>query len=144
MATVRDILNRKGAAVIAVPPATTVLDAAQLMNDRGIGAVLVTDGTTLAGIFTERDVMRRVVATRRDPATTPVSQVMTASLVTTTANATVEECASLMTARRIRHLPVLDGDALAGVVTIGDLMAFQVDEQASTIAQLNSYVYDNR
>ena len=144
MATVRDILNRKGAAVIAVPPATTVLDAAQLMNDRGIGAVLVTDGTALAGIFTERDVLRRIVATRRDPATTPVSQVMTASLVTTTANATVEECASLMTARRIRHLPVLDGDALAGVVTIGDLMAFQVDEQASTIAQLNSYVYDNR
>ena len=144
MATVRDILNRKGAAVIAIPPATTVLDAAQLMNDRGIGAVLVTDGTTLAGIFTERDVMRRVVATRRDPATTPVSQVMTASLVTTTSTATVDECASLMTARRIRHLPVLDGETLAGVVTIGDLMAFQVDEQASTIAQLNSYVYDNR
>lgn len=144
MATVRDILNRKGAAVIAVPPATTVLDAAQLMNDRGIGAVLVTDGTGLAGIFTERDVMRRIVATRRDPATTPVSQVMTVSLVTTTATATVEECASLMTARRIRHLPVLDGETLAGVVTIGDLMAFQVDEQASTIAQLNSYVYDNR
>lgn len=144
MATVRDILNRKGAAVIAIPPASTVLEAAQLMNDRGIGAVLVTDGGTLAGIFTERDVMRRVVATRRDPATTPVSQVMTASLVTTTSTATVDECASLMTARRIRHLPVLDGETLAGVVTIGDLMAFQVDEQASTIAQLNSYVYDNR
>ena len=144
MATVRDILNRKGAAVIAIPPASTVLETAQLMNDRGIGAVLVTDGGTLAGIFTERDVMRRVVATRRDPATTPVSQVMTASLVTTTSTATVDECASLMTARRIRHLPVLDGETLAGVVTIGDLMAFQVDEQASTIAQLNSYVYDNR
>jgi len=144
MATVRDILNRKGAAVIAVPPGTTVLDAAQLMNDRGIGAVLVTDGATLAGIFTERDVMRRVVATRRDPATTTVSQVMTASLVTTSSTATVDECASLMTARRIRHLPVQDGETLAGVVTIGDLMAFQVDEQASTIAQLNSYMYDNR
>ena len=144
MATVRDILNRKGAAVIAVPPATTVLDAAQLMNDRGIGAVLVTEGPALAGIFTERDLMRRVVATRRDPATTPVSQVMTASLVTISTTATVEECASLMTARRIRHLPVLDGETLTGVVTIGDLMAFQVDEQASTIAQLNSYVYDNR
>ena len=144
MATVRDILNRKGAAVIAIPPASTVLETAQLMNDRGIGAVLVTDGTALAGIFTERDVMRRVVATRRDPATTPVSQVMTASLVTTTSTATVDECASLMTARRIRHLPVLDGETLAGVITIGDLMAFQVDEQASTIAQLNSYVYDNR
>jgi IMP dehydrogenase len=144
MATIRDILNRKGAAVIAVPPATTVLDAAQLMNDRGIGAVLVTEGPALAGIFTERDLMRRVVATRRDPATTPVSQVMTASLVTISTTATVEECASLMTARRIRHLPVLDGETLTGVVTIGDLMAFQVDEQASTIAQLNSYVYDNR
>jgi CBS domain-containing protein len=144
MATVRDILNRKGAAVIAVPPATTVLEAAQLMNDRGIGAVLVTDGAVLAGIFTERDVMRRVVATHRDPASTPVSEVMTAALVTTSSTATIEECASLMTTRRIRHLPVLDGETLAGVVTIGDLMAFQVEEQASTIAQLNSYVYDNR
>jgi len=144
MATVRDILNRKGAAVIAVPPVTTVLEAAQLMNDRGIGAVLVTDGPALTGIFTERDVMRRVVATCGDPATTPVSQVMTGSPVTTSSTATIEECASLMTSRRIRHLPVLDGEALAGVVTIGDLMAFQVEEQASTIAQLNSYVYDNR
>jgi len=144
MATVRDILARKGASVVSVPSATSVLEAAQLMNDRGIGAVLVTDGGVLTGIFTERDLMRRVVAGQRDPTATPVSQVMTTSLVTTTATATVEECASLMTSRRIRHLPVLDGETLAGVVTIGDLMAFQVDEQASTIAQLNSYVYDNR
>ncbi|MDH4130724.1 MAG: CBS domain-containing protein [Gemmatimonadota bacterium] len=144
MATVHDILKRKGVTVVSVPRSTSVLEAAQLMNDRGIGAVLVTDGAGLAGIFTERDVMRRVVAAQRDPAMTPVADVMTTSLATTTSAATVDECASLMTSRRIRHLPVLDGDALAGLVTIGDLMAFQVDEQASTIAQLNSYVYDNR
>ena len=144
MATVRDILRRKGETVVSVPPTTRVLEAAQLMNERGIGAVVVTEGSALTGIFTERDVMRRVVAVQRDPATTQVSEVMTTSLVTTTSAATVEQCAAMMTSRRIRHLPVLDGDALTGMVTIGDLMAFQVDEQASTIAQLNSYVYDNR
>jgi CBS domain-containing protein len=144
MATVSDILRRKGVTVVSVPPSTSVLEAAQLMNERGIGAVVVTAESALTGIFTERDVMRRVVAAQRDPGTTQVSDVMTTSLTTTTSAATVEECASLMTSRRIRHLPVLDGDALTGMVTIGDLMAFQVDEQASTIAQLNSYVYDNR
>ena len=144
MATVRDILGRKGSVVVSVTPDTNVLEAARLMNTRGIGAVLVLDGDRLAGIFTERDVLRRVVAEQREAGTTLVRDVMTASLTSTTADATIDACAALMTSRRIRHLPVLEGVRLVGVVTTGDLMAFQVAEQADTIAQLNSYVYGNR
>ncbi len=144
MATVRDILGRKGSVVVSVTPDTTVVEAARLMNTRGIGAVLVLDGDRLAGIFTERDVLRRVVAEQRSAETTRVRDVMTSALATTTPDATTDACAALMTGRRIRHLPVLEGARLIGVVTTGDLMAFQVAEQADTIAQLNSYVYHNR
>ncbi len=144
MATVRDILARKGTAVVTVGPETSVLDAARLMNERGIGAVLVLKDGRLAGIFTERDVLRRIVAAQRDPGTTLVGEVMSTNLLTTRSDAPTEECAALMTAQRIRHLPVLGPDGLAGVITIGDLTAFQVGEQASTIAQLNSYLYDTR
>jgi CBS domain-containing protein len=144
MATVRDILSRKGSVVVSVTPDTSVLEAARLMNTRGIGAVLVLDGDRLAGIFTERDVLRRVVAEQRDSGTVRVRDVMTSALATTTPEATIDSCAAVMTTRRIRHLPVLEGTRLIGVVTTGDLMAFQVSEQADTIAQLNSYVYDNR
>jgi CBS domain-containing protein len=144
MPTVRDILARKGATVVTVPPSMSVFEAAQLMNERQFGAVVVTSGTKLEGIFTERDLMRRVVAARRDPASTTVGEVMTSGLVTTTLRASVEECAAIMTARRLRHLPIIEGDTLAGIVSITDLLASQVEEQASTIAQLSSYVYDNR
>jgi CBS domain-containing protein len=142
--TVRDILARKGPAVVTIGPESSVLEAAQLMNARGIGAVLVVENGELAGIFTERDVMRRVVAEERSAASTRVRDVMTTSLVTTRVDAPMDECASLMTTRRIRHLPVIGPDGLLGVITIGDLMAYQVADQAVTIAQLNSYVYDNR
>ena len=144
MATVRDILARKGPQVVSASPMTTVLETAQLMNAKGIGAVLVLEEGTLHGIFTERDIMRRVVAEQRDPAATPVRDVMTTALVVTRPEVSVEECASLMTSRRIRHLPVMGPDGLSGVITIGDLMAHQVADQAATIAHLNSYVYDNR
>lgn len=144
MPAVRDILSRKGAEVVTTAPGASVVQAAQLMNARGIGALLILDQGELVGIFTERDVMRRVVAEQRDPATTTVGEVMTRHLVTTRADISVEECASQMTARRIRHLPVIGEAGLVGVVTIGDLMAWQVAEQAVTIAQLNSFVYDNR
>ncbi len=144
MATVSEILDRKGTNVVTVAPDTTVLDAARLMNERGIGAVLVMNQGALLGIFTERDIMRRVVAAEGKPGVIPVREVMSTGLTTTTPANTVEECAALMTARRIRHLPVLGPAGLAGVITIGDLLAYQVSEQALTIAQLNSYLYDTR
>lgn len=144
MATVRDILARKGTEVVTARPEQTVLEAAQLMNNRGIGAVVVTEQEEIRGIFTERDVLRRIVAEAREPAATRLKDVMTTTLVTTATEMTVDECAELMTRRRIRHLPVVRNGQLAGVVTIGDLLAYQLSEQASTIAHLNSYVYENR
>jgi CBS domain-containing protein len=144
MPSVRDILQRKGSEVVTLGPDRTVLEAAQLMNARGIGAVLILERGELKGIFTERDIMRRVVAEERPPARTLIGEVMTTALVTARVDTSVEECAALMTGRRIRHLPVLGPEGLVGVVTIGDLMAYQVADQAVTIAQLNSYVYDNR
>lgn len=146
MPAVRDVLARKGSAgaVHSVPPGALVLEAARLMNERGIGSVLVMDGDHLVGIFTERDVLRRVVASGRDPLTTAVREVMTTELLTCSSDTPLEECAATMSGRRIRHLPVLDDDRVTGVMTSGDLLAWQLDDQASMIRHLNSYVYDVR
>lgn len=144
MASVRDILARKGSAIISVEPGTTVLEAAQLMNERVVGGVLVVEGAEAVGIFTERDILRRLVAERRDPATTTVREVMTSPVLICRPDTSVDECAAIMTSRRIRHLPVGDGGELQGMVTIGDVLAFQVAEQETTIEALNRYVYDVR
>ena len=144
MATVRDILRTKGSAVVVVAPTTTVLDAAHLMDERGTGSVLVVEGADLRGIFTERDVLRRVVSAQRDPAITPVSEVMTVSLITCQPSTSLEQCAATMSERRIRHLPVLEDGQIVGVVTSGDMLAYRLADQADTIQQLNSFIYDVR
>lgn len=145
MATLRDILARKGGAVIAVRPADTVLHAATLMNEAGIGGLLVLDAAgEPVGIFTERDVLRRVVAQGRNPAATSVAEVMSTPVTTCEPELSIEDGAALMTERRIRHLPVREAGRLTGVVTIGDLMAYQVSEQRATIAQMTNYLYDIR
>lgn len=144
MPTVHDLLRGKGADVLAVAPGTSVLEAAQLMNERGTGSVLVREGAELVGIFTERDVLRRVVAARRDPATTTVAEVMTRALVTCTGADSLDHCAATMSARRIRHLPVLESGEVRGVVTTGDLLAYRLADQAATIQQLNSFIYEGR
>ncbi len=141
MATVRELLARKGGDVLMVDPATSVLEAARLMNDRGVGSVLVMKDGELAGIFTERDVMRRVVAAERSPAETSVAEVMTSSLVTCRLDATMQDCGSVMSERRIRHLPVLGDDGVAGVVTTGDLLAHEIKEKDAAIQQLESFVF---
>jgi CBS domain-containing protein len=144
MATVREILDRKGSSVFTVAPDVSVLEAARLMNERGTGSVLVLEGGALRGIVTERDVLRKVVADQRDPARTPVGAVMTSTLVTCTPETTLEQCAAIITERRIRHLPVVDAGGLRGMVTIGDVMAYDLVEKEQTIHQLNSYVYNTR
>ena len=144
MSTVKDLLARKGTAVISVAPGDTVLAAANVMNDKGIGGVVVMTGATLVGIFTERDIMRRVVAASRDPATTLVSDVMTAEPMTITAEMQVSACRAMMSARRVRHLPVVHDGALVGVVTSGDVLAFEVVQAEAQIEQLEKYVFDVR
>jgi CBS domain-containing protein len=144
MATLRDILARKGPEVISVRPSDTVVHAANLMNERSIGGLLVLEGDDTVGIFTERDVLRRVVAPGRDPAATQVADVMSAPVISCEPDLSLEDAAALMTERRIRHLPVREAGRLTGVVTIGDLLAYQVSEQRATIAQMTSYLYDLR
>jgi CBS domain-containing protein len=144
MSTVRDLLSRKGTSVISVAPDQTVLDAAHVMNDKGIGGVVVMQGTKLVGIFTERDIMRRVVAAVKDPATTLVRDVMTADPMTITAEIQIAVCRAMMSARRIRHLPVMNDGSLVGVVTSGDILAFEVALAEAQIEQLEKYVFDVR
>ncbi|HEU5262591.1 MAG TPA: CBS domain-containing protein [Gemmatimonadales bacterium] len=144
MDMVRDLLARKGTDIVAVAPGATVLEAARLMNARGTGSVLVLEGKKLVGIFTERDVLRRVVTEQRDPSTTAVRDVMTTSLITCKPETPVEECAGVMTQRRIRHLPVVGPDGLCGLVTSGDVLAFQFAEQEATLKHLSNYFYDVR
>jgi CBS domain-containing protein len=144
MATVRDLLARKHGEVISIAPTDTVLRAAQAMNQHGIGGLVVLDRGALVGVFTERDILRRVVAAERDPASTPVRDVMTAPVITCLPETSVEECGAILSGRRIRHLPVTDDRGLVGLVTSGDLLAFQVTEQIATIQFLNSYMFDVR
>lgn len=144
MPRVSDVLARKGRGLVSLPSTAAVLDAARLMNERGVGAVLVVDDGALVGIFTERDILRRIVVPRLDAAATTVREVMTADVVTCDAGTTLEECASVMTSRRIRHLPVADKSGPCGMISIGDLLAHQVAEQESTITDLNRYIHDIR
>jgi CBS domain-containing protein len=145
MAVVRDLLNRKGTSIVSIAPTATVLEAARLMNDRSVGGVLVVnDAGSLLGIFTERDILRRVVAAGLPPDSTKVSDVFTPDVVTTTPDMSVDECGAIMSSRRVRHLPVVDANGLHGVVTIGDLLAHRVSEHETTIQHLNSYVFDMR
>lgn len=144
MATLHDLLALKGHEVIAVQPADTVLQAANLMNDRNIGGVVVLEGDRLVGIFTERDVLRRVVAQGLDPTATTVAEVMTTSVITCPPELTLDDCASLMTTRGVRHLPVQDASGLTGLVTIRDLLAYKVSEQQATLEQMTHYLYDLR
>ncbi len=144
MAAVRDLLARKSGESVTVTGSTTVLDASRLMVERGIGGVMVLEGGRLAGIFTERDVLRRVVAVQLDPATTPVRDVMTAPVITVLPETSLEECRATMSDRRIRHLPVVGNTGLMGIVSSGDVLAFEVAEHKHTIQHLQDYVYFSR
>jgi len=144
MSSVRDLLARKGTNVISVAPTQTVLDAANVMNETGIGGVVVLENSRLVGIFTERDIMRRVVAARRDPSSTLVSDVMTTEPMTITADVKIAVCRAMMSTRRIRHLPVMHDGGLVGMVTSGDVLAFEVAEAEAQIEQLEKYVFDVR
>src|SRR6266699_735630 len=141
MPTVQDILARKGSDVISVKPGETVLKAAELMSERGIGGLVVTEGGRLVAIFTERDILRRMVAKRRDAAATKVAEVMTTPVTACGPDTSVDECAAMMTGKRIRHLPVVTDRDLVWVITIGDVLAFQVSEQQATNHYMHPYLF---
>ena len=142
MITVKELLAHKGSHVVSIGKYATVVEAALLMNQRRVGAVVVMDGDHVEGMFSERDVLVRVVGERRDPASTRVEEVMTAEVVCCTPETTLEEARGSMKNRRIGHLPVVDGEQrLVGLISIGDLNAHQATAQEPTIHLLHEYLY---
>jgi CBS domain-containing protein len=140
MTTAHDILRYKGHSVHFVRPDDTVLAALGVMAEHDVGAVVVLDGDRLAGILTERDYARKVALVGRASKDSPVSAIMTATVVCVPPSHTVEDCMSLMTDHRVRHLPVVESGRVIGLVSIGDLVKATIDEQEFTISQLKNYI----
>jgi CBS domain-containing protein len=142
MPTVADVLAVKGEQVHSVTPETTVLDTIRKMNQHKIGAVLVMNGKSVAGIFTERDVLRRVVGEERNPREVTVGEVMTEDVICVEPETDLDDVASIMKQKKIRHIPVCaEGGSLHGMVSIGDLNAYHASNQEQQIHFLNEYIY---
>jgi CBS domain-containing protein len=143
MPSVMDIIADKGSDVYTIQPTATVLEATHAMNDQKIGALVVQDGGgKVLGIFTERDVLRRVIAEEKSPKVVRVGDVMTRDVVCCPPDADIDEASRIMRDRRVRHLPVCDGDGgLLGLISIGDLNAYHASTQEAQIHFLNEYVY---
>ena len=140
MRTVRQLLADKPAEVFAVAPEAPVVEAIRLMADKSIGAVLVLRGEALAGILSERDYARKVVLQGRSSADTPASAIMTAQVVTVGPDTPVTACMQLLTERRLRHLPVVEGGQVVGVISIGDLVKAVIADQQLELEQLQRYI----
>ena len=141
MANVQDLLNRKGTEVECIGAEATVFDAAERMNARKIGSLVVLDGDLPVGIVTERDILQRVVAARLPPDDTSVADVMTRELICCQSNTTVDEARGVMKNRRIRHMPVVSVDGrLVGLISIGDLNAHENHHTELTIHLLEAYI----
>ncbi len=141
MSQVKDILGNKGKTVVSAEKSETVLTAAKRMNENRIGSLVVTDGDTVVGIFTERDILTRIVGAGLTPDTTKVGDVMTTPVAVCRRDTTIDEARSVMTKRRLRHLPVVEEGRLLGIITSGDVLAWHLDEHAETIQYLNEYIY---
>jgi CBS domain-containing protein len=142
MPTANDILARKGFSVFVVPSTATVLEAVERMNQLRVGAVVVMDQGRMSGMFTERDVLRRVLGDHRSPSTTLVKDVMTTDVICCGPNTDVDEIGAIMKERRVRHLPVCDRDGdLLGMISIGDVNALHTTHQEATITYLSEYLY---
>jgi len=142
MPTAQDLLaSKKSLGVISVLPGTSVRDACCLMRDRRIGALLVSDGRTLHGIFTERDVLNLVVAEGRDPVTTMVDDVMTRKVIVVRPERAVSEIEAIMRQERLRHVPVVGEMGLIGLISIGDVNAFNAVQDHQTVEYLTQYIY---
>lgn len=140
MVTVRQLLDGKGADIWSVAPDDSVFEAVQVMSDKDVGALMVLDGSRVAGIISERDYARKIALEGRASRDTKVADIMTTRVVYALPTQTVDECLALMTDKRIRHLPVMNGDDLVGVLSIGDLVKSKIEEQQHVIEQLEQYI----
>jgi|HubBroStandDraft_6_1064221.scaffolds.fasta_scaffold20535_4 CBS domain-containing protein len=141
MATVQEILTKKGQQILSIGTRETALEAAQLMNRHKIGSLLVMDEQTVVGIITERDLLERVLVGRRDPLDTPVGEVMTSEVLCCQPHTSIEEARSVMKNRRVRHLPVVSEEGqLRGLISIGDLNAHEAFSKEQTIHVMTEYI----
>ena len=140
MRNVNQILENKGGRVVAVPQEAPVLEVIRLMAEHHIGSVLVMQGGQLVGIASERDYARKVILQGRSSSDTPVSQIMSSPVVTVLPTDTAQTCMQLMTARKIRHLPVVEDGKVLGMVSIGDLVKAVIEDQQQEIQQLQQYI----
>lgn len=141
MAQVHEILARKGSRVTTIGPQQSVMDAVRAMNECRIGAVVVTENDTVIGIFSERDLLNRVVMNRKDLDKTKISQVMSSPVAYCTPETDLDECRAAFTQKKIRHLPVVEGGKLVGLISIGDLIAWKIADHETTIQYLKEYIY---
>ena len=140
MKLVSQLLTAKGHDVWSIAPDTTVLKALQLMADRKIGALLVLDDDKLLGVFSERDYARKVILKGKSSNDTPVRDVMSSNTVCVVPDQTTELCMSLMTEKRVRHLPVVDDDKVVGIISIGDVVKAVIADREDVIEQLEQYI----
>jgi CBS domain-containing protein len=138
--TITTLLEQKGGGVYTIPSTVTVAEAVQEMNTRKVGSVLVMNGLRLAGIFTERDVLRRVVGACLDPELTPIAKVMTVDVLTVEPSATVQEVMDIFTEKRCRHLPVMQAGRLVGVISIGDVSRWVANLHRAEAESLRQYI----
>lgn len=141
MKTVKQLLSVKGGQIYTIRPDAKVYEALELMADKDIGALVVTEGSRLVGVISERDYARKVRLHGKWSHDVPVREIMTDDVVTVDPSRTVEDCMALVTEHRIRHLPVTDGGRLIGIISIGDLVKEVIAEQQETIKQLESYIH---
>jgi len=140
MKLVKHLLDSKGSDIISIAGDASVLDAIKLMADKAIGSLLVMDGDQLKGIVTERDYARKVIIKGRSSESTQVDEIMTEDVVTARTDQTVAQCMSVMSERRIRHLPVVDEGKVAGMISIGDLVQAIIADQQEEIQHLEQYI----
>jgi len=138
--TIKELLGNKGQEIWSVGPDATVYEAIELMAGKGVGALMVMAEDKPVGIVSERDYARKVILQGRTSKTTPVREIMSSRIIHTSPDRHVEECMTLMTSNKIRHLPVMEGEQLVGMVSIGDLVKATISEQQSTIEHLERYI----
>ncbi len=141
MIAIRQLLDQKGREIVSIHPEATVFDAIAKMADRDIGSLVVVDRERLVGIITERHYARNVVLKGKTSPATPVREIMEVNVVTVRPEQRVEECMALMTAKRVRHLPVMEGEKLVGIISIGDLVKSIISGQRFVIDQLEHYIH---
>lgn len=144
MTTVRHILQEKGSAVWTASPDASVRDAVRLMDENNVGVLVISKGDEVVGIVSERDIARKLILKERSSVTTPIKDIMTPNVITITPEQSIDECMALMTSKHIRHLPVVDGRTLAGLISIGDVVKAMIVEKENLIKELQNYITGGR